>query len=68
MVHALEEGEMYKFLGLDESAGFARADVVNQATFAEKQRMHLIWSGELSALYKVRATNSYAVPKTNYAM
>lgn len=68
VVHALNEGETYKFLGVEENAGFARAETVRMATFAEEQRLHLIWRSDLSALYKVRASNSFAVPKANYAM
>ena len=68
VVQTLRKGQTYKFLGLEERGGFDRAQIVKSVTFQETQRLSVIWSSSLSSTYMTRATNSYAIPKSNYAM
>ena len=64
----LDGNQQYKFLGLEENGRFDRQAIVKNVMLRTRQRLHSAWGSDLSGTYKVRATNSFAVPKSNYTM
>ena len=61
-IRPLNEGESYKYLGLDEAVSFNGP--LNKATISKEYfaRVRKVWSSELSALNKCLAHNTFAVP------
>ena len=55
----LEEGETYKFMGIEQSTRLDKDKLETSLTVTVKQRTHVIWHSELYDSNKVLATNIF---------
>ena len=58
----IEEGDHYKYLGIDESVGYDGPLNKQKVIKEYKRRVNKIWKSELNAINKSIAHNSFAVP------
>ena len=58
----IEEGDHYKYLGIDESVGYDRPLNKQRVIKEYKRRVNKIWKSELNAINKSIAHNSFAIP------
>ena len=57
----VEEGDQYRYLGIDESVGSLCPLNKKRMIKEYKSRIKKIWNSELNALNKMRAHNAYVV-------
>ena len=62
IIQEIEEGDQYKYLGLDESVGVIGALNKQRVVKEYKMRVKKIWNSELNATNKAIAHNAFAVP------
>ena len=58
----IEEGDHYKYLGIDESVGYDGPLNKQRVIKEYKRRVNKIWKSELNAINKSIAQNSFAIP------
>ena len=63
-VAEIEEGDHYKYLGIDESVGYDSPLNKHRIIKEYKRRVNKIWKSELNAANKSIVHNSFAVPIT----
>ena len=61
-IQEIEEGDQYKYLGMDESVGFIGPLNKDRVIKEYKARVEKIWNSELNASDKAVAHNAFAVP------
>ena len=61
-VAEIEEGDHYKYLGINESVGYDHSLNKHQIIKGYKRRVNKIWKSELNAANKSIAHNSFALP------
>ena len=61
-IKELEEGDMYKYLGQDESVGYNGPVNKERVSKEYLKRVKKIWNSQLSAINKSTAHNVFAVP------
>ena len=64
----IEEGDHFKYLGMDESVGINGNLNKTKAIKEYKTRIIRIWSSELNAANKITAHNTLATPVISYAI
>jgi hypothetical protein len=68
IIQALPPDKSYKFLGIDEAGEIDKETVLEKAQKEFNHRIDLIWNSQLHSAFKIRATNTFAVPKLTYLM
>ena len=64
----IEEGDHYRYLGMDESVGINGNLNKTKAIEEYKTRIRRIWSSELNAANKITAHNTLATPVISYTV
>ena len=62
IIQRIEEGDQYKYLGMDESVGIIGPFNKQRVVKEYKARVKKIWNSELNATNKAIAHNAFAVP------
>ena len=61
-IRELNEGETYKYLGVEESIGYDGPINMEKVTTEYYRRIRIIWNSELNAKNKTTAHNCFALP------
>ena len=68
LIDSVTANKPYKFLGIHEHLGQDKCTIYEKASKEFMQRVWLIWASPLSDLYKVMATNTFAMSAISYFM
>ena len=67
VIEHLVEGQTYTYLGMQVRDKLQNSHIKDKLRAEYKSRLKKIWSSELNARNKVKATNTFAVPVLSYS-